>query len=121
MPTANKLFAASQRSGFFLLFLFLFFLAIIPLFSAFGVSPGNTILDFQPGATIIREITLFNTESETLSLEAYATGALAAYITLEKNILTLDPEQSTSLQYTLHLPRSFEKAGTYTRMIVVKL
>ncbi len=91
---------------------------LLPATSAFGIAPGKTIVEFTPNAVSEHEIILINTEQETLTITLEATGDLASYIQLSKTQVTLAPDTSLTVPYTLRLPAGFPQSGSVTGMII---
>ncbi|MBS3144170.1 hypothetical protein J4208_01150 [Candidatus Woesearchaeota archaeon] len=99
--------------------IFLLVCTLLPIdVSAFAIAPGKTVLEFTPNAVAQQEILLFNTEQQTLTLTLEAIGDLAPYIKLSKTQVTLTPDTSVMIPYTLRLPSGFPQSGSITGMIV---
>ncbi len=86
--------------------------------SAFAIAPGKTVTDFTPNTVALHDILLINTERQSLTLALEATGELAPYIQLSQTRVTLAPDTSLVIPYTLQLPANFPRSGSITGMII---
>lgn len=103
----------------FLLMMALFLLAGRAL--ALGVTPGKTVINFEPGLERTVELTVLNNEQKDLSLALNVEGELSKYVSLTEKDIHLSPsEVSKTIKYNVKLPEKIDKPGTQETRIVLR-
>lgn len=105
-----------NKKIFFIILSTIFFLNLI---SAFGITPGRTTINFEPGLEKEIEITITNSENEDMTVVLYVKGELAKYVNLNKEYIDFaSNEKSKTFKYTIKLPESVSEKGLKTSKIV---
>ncbi|MBT7903004.1 hypothetical protein HN587_04000 [Candidatus Woesearchaeota archaeon] len=107
-----------------IILLVLTLLALLILCSSFvfsvGVLPARKYFDYVPGKSIKGELTLMN-DGGLFTARVYAKGELAAYVNFDKEIFSVDSDQtSVVIPYTLILPEVVVVSGENLIEIVIE-
>lgn len=85
---------------------------------AIGVSPAQTVLDYQPGVEKKFTIRIINTEGNFVDLGAYKVKDISPYITLEKEELVLEQDEPyKEFFFTIKLPEGLPPGEKVSRVV----
>jgi len=99
---------------------FIFFSILSQDVYAVGITPGRTVIDFEPNLKKNVSFTVLNNEHKDMNILLYVKESeLSDVVTLYDGLVSFSAdEESKSFTYTVNLPDSIEKPGTYKVDIV---
>ncbi len=95
---------------------------LVSFVNAIGLAPSRNVLDFKPNLQKELSFRIINSENEDLRLAIYPRGELAEYVSLEKNIVTLNANEDEALiSYKVKLPKELEPGLRQADILVIPI
>lgn len=88
--------------------LFLVCIFMMSSVCALGVSPGRTLLAFEPGLSKTVSFSVINSGTEDMNVVLAAQGDLSDYITISSGAISVLAAENKPLSYTINLPQRLE-------------
>jgi len=97
-----------------IIFYMAFFLLLLPVASALGVSPATTEVYFEPGSTQFINLKIHNPEHKEFIVNAEASGDLKDIISFPRESITIRENiPMTLFTYRIKLPKELTKQGVH--------
>lgn len=95
---------------------------ILPLSSAFGITPAQKIFDYSPGAEETHSFEIINSENKRINLVILPEGELKDYVSLSQYYVTLTPETpSITISYNVKIPSSLSPGQHYANIVITEV
>lgn len=99
--------------------LVMFVILLASLVTAIGITPGRTMITFEPKLEQEVPFTVINTEHKAMKVVMRIEGELAEYITLDQLLADFKPgEETKSFKYKLKLPGHIDQPGDHGANII---
>ena len=86
---------------------------------ALGITPARTTINFEPNLNQEFTVTILNNQNKETRVDISLEGNLKQHISLEKNTVTLKPNENKKLNFKVNLPEKIEKPGNHDIEIVI--
>ncbi|MEK6908804.1 MAG: hypothetical protein AABX23_01995 [Nanoarchaeota archaeon] len=105
----------------FILFFILFFI-VFPISSAFGITPAQKILGYEPGTEQTFSFDIINSENKRVNLVILPEGELSQSVALSQYYVTLTPETpSVTIKYSVKIPSGLSPGAHYADIVVTEV
>jgi hypothetical protein len=85
--------------------------------TAIGIAPAKEIVTYN--GPVNYSFRIINNDKQTLNIKLLPSGELSEYIKLEKDTLTINPEQyEVPVEYSLNIPKEFASGMHNTKILV---
>lgn len=102
--------------------LLIILIMLLPLASAFGITPAQKIFDYSPGSEQTYSFEIINSEKKRVNLVILPEGELKDNIALSQYYVTLTPDTSSvSIKYTVKIPSSLSPGAHYGEISVTEV
>ncbi len=102
--------------------LFIIIVMLIPLSSAFGITPAQKIFDYSPGTEQTYSFEIVNSENKRVNLVILPDGELKDYVSLSQYYVTLTPDiPSIAITYKVKIPSGLSPGPHYADIVITEV
>lgn len=111
-----------MRRFIFVSLVIVLILSVIGRVDAFGLTPGRTTLNYEPGKEKTIEFSVINSDKEAMQLVVFVQGELNESISLSEVSFSMTPSEGEhKISYTFKTPSNLKPGKRTVEIVVVKL